>query len=140
MTVLGYALALFIGVSLGLLGGGGSILTVPILHYVLGYDVKAAVPMSLVVVGLTSAVGAAAHWRAGNLHLRTALTFGPPAILGALIGAELGLKASPRLQLTVLAVVMVAAAVAMFYGSVGLTATTATTATIPTSEIGRAHV
>ena len=55
MTVLGYALALLIGLSLGLLGGGGSILTVPVLHYVMGFGIKEAIPMSLVVVGLTSA-------------------------------------------------------------------------------------
>jgi len=131
VIVLGYSLALLIGISLGLLGGGGSILTVPVLHYILGYEVKAAVPMSLVVVGITSAFGALAHWKAGTLHLRTALSFGPAAILGALLGADLGLKASPRLQLLVLAVVMLAAAVTMFYGSVFLSASTATTATIP---------
>jgi len=131
VIALGYVLALFIGISLGLLGGGGSILTVPVLHYILGYDVKSAVPMSLVVVGLTSAVGALTHWKAGTLHVRTALSFGPPAVLGAFLGAELGLKASPRLQLAVLAVVMVLAALTMFFGSVVMTATTATTATIP---------
>lgn len=118
MIALGYSLALVIGLSLGLLGGGGSILTVPVLHYVLHYDVKAAVPMSLVVVGLTSAVGSIAHWRGGTLHARTALAFGPPAILGALLGAELGLKATPRLQLTVFALTMLLAALAMFFGSV----------------------
>lgn len=131
MIALGYSLALLIGISLGLLGGGGSILTVPVLHYILGYPVKAAVPMSLVVVGLTSAFGALTHWKAGTLHLKTALSFGPPAILGALLGADLGLRASPRLQLLVLAVVMLAAAVTMFYGSVFLNAATASTATIP---------
>jgi len=115
VIALGYSLALVIGVALGLLGGGGSILTVPVLHYVLGYDVKVAVPMSLVVVGLTSAAGSIAHWRAGTLHARTALAFGPPAILGALLGAELGLKATPRLQLTVFALAMLAAAVAMYF-------------------------
>ncbi|MGH7535838.1 MAG: sulfite exporter TauE/SafE family protein [Gemmatimonadales bacterium] len=116
MIALGYSLALVIGLSLGLLGGGGSILTVPVLHYVLGYDVKVAVPMSLVVVGLTSAAGSIAHWRAGTLHARTALAFGPPAVLGALLGAELGLQATPSLQLTVFALAMLAAAVAMYFG------------------------
>src|SRR5213594_4347122 len=91
-VVLGYALALLIGLSLGLLGGGGSILTVPVLHYVLGFGVKAAVPMSLVVVGLTSAFVAAEHWRDGSVSLRSAIAFGPPAILGALLGADLGLR------------------------------------------------
>ena len=111
--VLGFALALLIGVSLGLLGGGGSILTVPVLHYVLGYEVKAAIPMSLVVVGLTSGFGALNHARSGAVRWRTALAFGPPAIVGAVLGAELGLQVDPAIQLTVFAVVMLAAAGAM---------------------------
>ena len=113
MVVLGYALALLIGVSLGLLGGGGSMLTVPVLHYVLGYDVKAAIPMSLVVVGLTSGFGALNHARSGAVRWRTALAFGPPAIVGAILGAELGLQVDPAVQLAVLGVVMLGAAVAM---------------------------
>lgn len=117
MIALGYTLALLIGLSLGLLGGGGSILTVPVLHYVMGYGVKAAIPMSLVVVGLSSAVGAAAHWRAGTLNLRTVLAFGPPAIVGALLGAEFGLRVAATVQLTVFAVVMLLAAVSMFFGA-----------------------
>src|SRR5690242_5028521 len=116
-VVLGYALALLIGLSLGLLGGGGSILTVPVLHYVLGYGVKAAVPMSLVVVGLTSAFGAVQHWRGGTVNLRAAVAFGPPAIVGALLGADLGLRVTATVQLTVFAVVMLAAAVSMYFGA-----------------------
>ena len=113
MMILGYALALLIGISLGLLGGGGSMLTVPVLHYVLGYEVKAAIPMSLVVVGLTSGFGALNHARTGAVRWRTALAFGPPAIVGAVLGAELGLRVDPAVQLAVLAVVMLVAAVAM---------------------------
>lgn len=112
-TVLGYALALLIGLLLGLLGGGGSILTVPVLHYVLGYDVKAAIPMSLVIVGLTSGFGVANHWRAGAVNWRAALSFGPPAVVGSILGAELGLKVEPGVQLTVFALIMLAAAVSM---------------------------
>src|SRR5260221_11931163 len=96
-VVLGYALALLIGLSLGLLGGGGSILTVPVLHYVLGYGVKAAVPMSLVVVGLTSAFGAVQHWRGGTGDPPAAGAPGPPAPSGALPGARFGPPgAAPR--------------------------------------------
>lgn len=113
MTFLGYALALLIGLSLGLLGGGGSILTVPVLHYVLGFTVKEAIPMSLVVVGFTSGFGAISHGRAGTVHWRSALAFGPPAIVGAILGAELGLQVSARTQLSVFAIVLVAAAVSM---------------------------
>lgn len=113
MMILGYTLALLIGISLGLLGGGGSMLTVPVLHYVLGYEVKAAIPMSLVVVGLTSGFGAMHHARTGSVRWRTALSFAPPAIVGAILGAELGLQVDPAVQLLVLGVVMLGAAVAM---------------------------
>ena len=119
MIALGYALALLIGVSLGLLGGGGSILTVPVLHYVLGYGVKDAIPMSLVVVGLTSGFGAISHARVGTVRWRTALAFGPPAIVGAILGAELGLRVEATTQLTVFAVVMLLAAVSMLRGGPG---------------------
>ncbi len=116
MIAAGYALALLIGLSLGLLGGGGAILTVPVLHYVLGYGPKVAIAMSLVVVGLTSGFGAIAHWRAGAVNLRAALAFGPPAIVGAVLGAELGLRVDERVQLTIFAVVMIVAAVSMYLG------------------------
>ncbi len=116
MIALGYGLALVIGLALGLLGGGGSILTIPVLHYVMGYGMKAAVPMSLVVVGLTSAVGAVAHRRGGTLSLRTVVAFAPPAIVGTMLGVELGLRTSAELQLTVFALVMLGAAVSMYLG------------------------
>lgn len=105
-----------IGLSLGLLGGGGSILTVPVLVYVLGYPVKTAIPMSLVVVGLTSLMGVAGHARAGAVQWRAAFAFGPPAVVGALAGAQLGLLVSARLQLTIFAVIMIVAAVSMWFG------------------------
>lgn len=113
MIALGYALALLIGLSLGLLGGGGSILTVPVLHYVMGYGIKEAVPMSLVVVGLTSGFGAINHWRAGTVQWGVALAFAPSAMLGSVLGAELGLRVDAAVQLTVFAVVMLVAAVSM---------------------------
>ena len=118
MTALGFALALLVGLSLGLLGGGGAILTVPIFHYVMGFDVKLAVPMSLVVVGITSGVGAVRFWRTGTLIPRVLLAFGPAAIVGALLGAELGLLVSGRVQLTVFAAVLLLAAISMYLGPV----------------------
>jgi len=105
-----------IGVSLGLLGGGGSILTVPVLIYILGYPVKTAIPMSLVVVGLTSLLGAVGHARDGTVHWRAALAFGPPAVLGALAGAHLGLYVSARMQLILFAAIMLLAAASMWAG------------------------
>ena len=113
MVFLGYALAALIGLSLGLMGGGGSILTVPIFVYVLGYDPKLAIVMSLPVVGGTSLVGAIGHWRAGNVQLRTAALFGVIAMAGAYLGARLSIFLTGALQLTVLAVVMLAAALSM---------------------------
>jgi uncharacterized protein len=111
---LGYALAAFVGLSLGLLGGGGSILTVPILVYVVGYDPKLAIAMSLPVVGVTSLVGALSHWRAGNVNLRTAGSFGAVAMLGAFIGAKGAGYLSGTVQLAILGVVMLLAAAQMF--------------------------
>lgn len=113
MELLGFALAAVIGLSLGLMGGGGSILTVPVLVYVLGFDAKSAIAMSLPVVGATSLIGAVGHWRAGNVHLRTALIFGVIAMVGSYLGARLAVFLSGGVQLLTLAVVMLAAAASM---------------------------
>lgn len=114
MVVLGYALAALVGLSLGLMGGGGSILTVPIFVYVLGYDPKLAIAMSLPVIGVTSLVGAVGHWKAGNVHLRNAATFGVIAMIGAFAGARLATLINGQVQLALLAIVMLMAAVLMF--------------------------
>ena len=111
---LGYALAALIGLSLGLMGGGGSILTVPILVYVLGFEPKLAIATSLPVVGVTSLVGAVGHWRAGNVQLKTAALFGIVAMVGAYLGARLAVFITGAVQLSLLAVVMLAAAISMF--------------------------
>jgi uncharacterized protein len=116
MLALALALAGLIGLSLGLLGGGGSILTVPVLVYVLGFSAKPAIAMSLPVVGVTSLVGAALHWRLGNVRVRTALTFGVLAMAGAFAGARLAVFLSGAAQLALLAVVMLAAAASMLRG------------------------
>jgi len=116
MTVLGFILAVVIGLSLGLLGGGGSILTIPVLVYVLRYSMKQAVPMSLVVVGVTSLFGVISHHRARNIRWDAALVFGLAAVLGAVLGARLGLMVSSRLQLVICAVRLRAAAVSMYFG------------------------
>ncbi|MFC6235773.1 TSUP family transporter, partial [Leucobacter soli] len=73
--IVGLALAVLVGVSLGLLGGGGSILTVPILTYVIGMDSREAIAASLFIVGATSAVSVLAHARAGRVRWRTGLIF-----------------------------------------------------------------
>jgi uncharacterized protein len=111
--VVGFALAVLIGVALGMLGGGGSILTVPVFVYVMGFDPKAAIAMSLPVVGTTSLVGALGHWGAGNLDRRAVAVFGPLAMVGAVGGARLATRVSGTFQLVLLGVVMLAAGVLM---------------------------
>ena len=108
--ILGIALAALIGLSLGLRGGGGSILTVPIFVYVLGFGAKEAIAMSLAVVGATSLFGAASHWRSGNVNLRVALIFGAVAMAGTYLGARLAVFFSGAAQLALFAVVMLLAA------------------------------
>jgi len=85
---LSLALGALIGCSLGLFGGGGSILAVPVLVYVSHVAPAAAVGMSLAIVGSTSLIAAFAHWRRGRVHGGTALRFGAAGILSALVGAR----------------------------------------------------
>lgn len=82
LTVLGFASALVIGISLGLIGGGGSILTVPILVYLLGVEASEYAPAySLFIVGATSLVGSTQKYREGLVDMRTFLVFGIPSII-----------------------------------------------------------
>lgn len=112
--LIGLLLAALIGVSLGLLGGGGSILTVPIFVYVLGYGAKEAIAMSLAVVGVTSLFAMVGHWRQGNVNLRVALIFGAVAMSGTYLGARLAVFFSGTAQLILFAGVMLIAAFFMF--------------------------
>lgn len=89
MNALGLVLSLVMGGMLGLLGGGGSILAVPILVYVFGMDAKPALATSLLVVAVSSAIAATQHARRGNVWLRAAMTFGGVAMVGAYGGARL---------------------------------------------------
>ncbi|MEP2670267.1 MAG: sulfite exporter TauE/SafE family protein [Cyclobacteriaceae bacterium] len=81
MELVGFVSAIIMGLSLGLIGGGGSILTVPILVYLFGIDPVTSTAYSLFVVGLTSLVGSFSHLKNGNVHLKTALIFGAPSIV-----------------------------------------------------------
>ena len=108
------ALAALMGLSLGLLGGGGSVLAVPILTYVAGFGAKEAIASSLAVVGLTSLFAAAGHWREGNVNPRVALVFGAVAMGGTYLGARLSALFSGAAQLSLFAVVMIVAAYFMF--------------------------
>ena len=89
ILILGHILALAVGLSLGLISGGGSILAMPILVYVLGLEAKVAIAMSLFIVGTVSLIGVIPHWQQGNVNLKTAIGFTPPAMLGAFFGARL---------------------------------------------------
>ncbi len=80
MEIIGYISSLVIGISLGLIGGGGSILTVPVLVYLFGVEPVLATAYSLFIVGLSSLVGAVPKYKQGMVNLKTALIFGIPSI------------------------------------------------------------
>lgn len=109
-------LSVLIGLSLGLLGGGGSILTVPILTYVAGLDPKQAIAASLFVVGVTSAVSAISHARKGRVKWRTGLVFGATAMAGAFGGGLLGGRIPGGILMVAFALMMVATSLAMIRG------------------------
>jgi uncharacterized protein len=116
MITLTIGLAVLVGIALGLLGGGGSILTVPLLAYVAGMDAKHAIATSLVVVGITSAAGAITHARAHRVHWRVAVLFGMTAMAGAYGGGRLARFVPGTVLMVAFAVIMVAAAIAMLRG------------------------
>jgi uncharacterized membrane protein YfcA len=103
---IGLILSAAIGLSLGLIGGGGSIITVPVLVYVIGVEPHDAVGMSLAVVGVTSAMGAALHYRRGAVKLKTGAIFGTAGILGAYFGSRLTYLLSPSALLLSFAALM----------------------------------
>ncbi|MBM3414835.1 MAG: sulfite exporter TauE/SafE family protein [Bacteroidetes bacterium] len=80
-SIFGAIASLLIGLSLGLIGGGGSILTVPVLVYLFSVDPSQATAYSLFIVGATSAIGAFPKYKEGQVNLKTALTFGAPSII-----------------------------------------------------------
>lgn len=91
----GFLASVMMGLSLGLVGGGGSILTVPILVYLFDVDPVQATAYSLFVVGLTSLVGSYSHFKAGHVHFKTALVFGLPSIPAVYITRKFILPAIP---------------------------------------------
>ncbi|MDF2143851.1 sulfite exporter TauE/SafE family protein [Knoellia sp. p5-6-4] len=119
MTALVVLLAVLVGISLGLLGGGGSILTLPILVYIAGMETKEAIATSLLVVGATSAVAAVSHARAGRVQWRTGLLFGAAGMAGAYAGGRLAEFIPGGVLLGGFALMMIATAVAMLRGRRG---------------------
>jgi uncharacterized membrane protein YfcA len=114
--VLTVALAAVIGVSLGLLGGGGSILAVPLLLYVADLPAKEAIATSLLVVGATSAAGVVPHARAGRVRWRTGLIFGLAGMTGAYAGGRLAAYVPAWALLAGFGLMMLATATAMIRG------------------------
>lgn len=114
--VIALLLAVLVGVSLGLLGGGGSILTTPILTYVLGMEPRAAIASSLFIVGATSAFGLIAHARAGRVRWKTGAIFGVAGMAGAFVGGVFGGMIPGAVLMILFAGMMIATAVAMIRG------------------------
>ncbi|MGG7035331.1 MAG: sulfite exporter TauE/SafE family protein [Flavobacterium sp.] len=85
METIGYFASIFIGISLGLIGGGGSILTVPVLVYLFQTDVVVATTFSLFIVGTTSSIGSISYFKKGLVNLKTAMVFGIPSIAAVFI-------------------------------------------------------
>jgi len=116
------ALAVLVGLSLGLLGGGGSILAVPLLVYVAGLDAQPAIATSLFVVGATSAVAVLPHAHAHRVRWRTGLIFATGGMAGAYVGGRLATRVPGTILLIAFAVMMLATAAAMIRGRRGSTA------------------
>ncbi len=127
MEYFGYLASIIIGIALGLIGGGGSILTVPILVYLFKVNPENATSYSLFIVGITALAGAYRHYRIGNLKVRAGLVFALPSILSLLVVRKIVLPTIPSslffvgnseitknlLIMVVFAVLMVAASTAM---------------------------
>ena len=105
--------AIAIGLSLGLLGSGGSILTVPVLVYLVGQDEKVAIAGSLFIVGSIALAGGLQFLRAGFIQWRSVLIFGLPGMLGTYLGAMLSAYVSGVMQLALFALVMLVASALM---------------------------
>lgn len=112
-ALIAVGLGLLVGLIMGALGGGGSILTVPALVYVLGETPHAAATSSLVIVGITAVAGTLTHARAGTVRWKQGVSFGALGVLGSYPGSRLSATADPQWLLAGFAVVMLGAAVAM---------------------------
>jgi uncharacterized membrane protein YfcA len=115
-ALLAVPFAFAIGLALGLVGGGGSILALPVLVYVLGEPVKDATTESLLIVGTTALLGALDHARIRRVRWRTAVSFGVAGIVGAIGGTALNQRVGSSAILLGFAVLLLAAAVAMLRG------------------------
>jgi uncharacterized protein len=113
-SLLASPLGFLIGVSLGALGGGGSILAVPALVYAAGQSATKATTTSLVLVGITSVIGMIPHWRAGRVRILAGTMFGLAGIVGSLVGSYLNRSVDPDVLLLAFSGLMFVAATAMW--------------------------
>ncbi len=112
MTVIIFG-ALLIGITIGLLGSGGSAITVPVLVYLVGHGAKVSIAESMAIVGIIAIAAAIPYARSRQIDWKSVAWFGPPGMAGTLIGAWLGGLATDAIQLIVFGVVLVLAAVVM---------------------------
>lgn len=127
MEILGYILTLLMGISLGMLGGGGSILTVPILVYLFQIDAVSATAYSLFIVGLTSAFGAFGKFKDGYVDLKTGVIFAVPGFIGVFLARAYLVPSLPQeilnftdFTLTKDALIMLTFAVLMIVASISM--------------------
>lgn len=118
MLVLSTLLCGIVGLSLGGLGGGGSVLALPLLVYVAKLPPAAAVGVSAMIVGITSLAAVVLHARDGNVDVRTAAVYGGAGIPGALVGAHFSGLTSPEVLLASFAVLLLAVSLWMAFGRV----------------------
>ncbi|GAB3437105.1 sulfite exporter TauE/SafE family protein [Phycicoccus ginsengisoli] len=119
MSPLVLPVGLLIGLSLGALGGGGSILTVPALVYLLGQDPRQATTSSLLIVGITSLIALVPHARRGNVRFGQGLVFGALGTAGSVAGSALAAHVRPAVLLSAFAALMLLVAVLMLRRSLG---------------------
>lgn len=135
MELLGYFLALFVGISLGLIGGGGAILAMPILVYIFHFNPQIATSYSLFIVGISALIGSIKHYKLNNLKLNTAFVFGIPSVISLLLTRKFILPQIPNVifsfnkvvitknifLMIVFAALMIAASISMIRNKKNLT-------------------
>ncbi len=112
--ILGWIGALFIGISLGLMGSGGSILTVPVLVYLFGQEEKVAIAGSLAIVGTIALAGGLAYLKNNLVNWKTLFLLGFPSMIATYFGALLAAYIPGIIQLVIFAFIMFVAALSMF--------------------------
>ncbi|HET6965935.1 MAG TPA: sulfite exporter TauE/SafE family protein [Acidimicrobiales bacterium] len=113
MIVLAIPVGVVIGLALGALGGGGSILTVPALVYLLHQGAHGATAASLIIVGITAVAGVGAHWRSGRVRVGLGAAFGLVGVAGSFVGSRLSSRVAPDVLLAAFSVLIAVAAATM---------------------------